>query len=298
MPASAYPNSALEGGTLARLAYVDGRYVPLGAAAVSVEDRGFQFADGVYEVCAVWGGRLVNEAMHLERLSRSLRELRIAPPMPELALRLVMRTLIRRNRLADCLLYIQITRGVAKRDHPFPAGVAPTLVMTVRPFDFDKAEARSATGVAVITLPDIRWGRCDIKTVALLPNVLAKQAARESGAFEAWLVDEAGRITEGTSTSAWLVSPEGRLITRPLSDNILPGVARRRLIALAGELQLQVEERAFSVEEAMAAPEAFLTSAGNFVTPVVSIDGRAVGSGRPGPVVTRLRAAYRRLAES
>ena len=278
---------------MAGVAYVNGRYAQLSEAAVSIEDRGFQFADGIYEAWAVLGGALADAGDHFTRMERSLSELRIDPPMSRAALKLVIRETLRRNRISDGFCYLQITRGQAPRDHGFPkTAVRPSLIVTAKPVDY-AAEARKAEkGVAVSTQPDIRWGRCDIKTVGLLPNVLAKQAAREAGAYEAWLIDEDGLVTEGASTNAWIVDARGVLVTRDTGANILRGVTRKHLIELAAALQIKVEERAFSVAEAQAASEAFLTAASAFVTPIVAIDGKQVGNGAPGPVAARLRAHY------
>lgn len=278
---------------MSRVAYVNGRFVRHAEAGVSIEDRGFQFADGVYEVWSVLGGRLADHAGHAERLARSLAELRIPAPMSPAALDLVLRETVRRNRVRDGMVYLQVTRGAARRDHAFPApGTPPTVVITARAIDFAAEAAKAEKGVKVVTRPDIRWGRCDIKTVGLLPNALAKQAAREAGAYEAWLVDADGYVTEGASTNAWIVDAGGRLRTRDTGANILRGVTRKRLIELAAELQMPVIEEPFTVAEAKAAREAFLTAASAFVTPIVAIDGDRVGSGVPGPVVRRLRDLY------
>ena len=277
---------------MSRIAYVNGRYVPHAQAAVHVEDRGYQFADGVYEVCAIVAGRMIDEDAHLDRLDRSLSELRIPAPMGRAALKAVMREVVRRNRLADGLVYMQVTRGVARRDHPFPKGVKPALVITAKALSPAKLDAGAEAGVGVRTMADIRWGRCDIKTVGLLPNVLAKQAAREAGAYEAWLVDSEGNVTEGSSTNAWIVDGDGTLVTRPLANDILAGVTRRTLIATAKAAGIPVVERAFTVEEAKRAREAFITSATAYVTPVVRIDDCVVGNGKPGSVALRLRALY------
>ena len=282
-----------------RIAYVNGRYGPLPDAAVHVEDRGFQFADGIYEVWAVMDGRLADAEGHFERLWRSLGELRIREPMSRAALTQVLRETIRRNRLRDGLLYLQITRGAARRDHAFPSPeVSPTVVITAKPADFDALDRKAKAGVAVITQPDIRWGRCDIKTVGLLPNALAKQAAKEAGAGEAWLVDAEGYVTEGASTNAWIVDAEGRLRTRDTGANILRGVTRKALIELARECQIEVIEEPFTLAEAKMAKEAFFTAASAFVTPVTAIDGDPVGDGRPGPVTLRLRELYSRRARA
>jgi len=276
-----------------RLAYVNGRFVRQAEASVSIEDRGFQLSDGVYEVWAVFDGRLVDSEGHFARLQRSLGELSIDPPMGRAALDLVLRETIRRNRIGAGTVYLQVTRGAAPRDHAFPSPTPkPTLVVTARRGDPKGAAARAAAGVKVITLADIRWGRCDIKSIGLLPNVLAKQAAREQGAFEAWLVDAQGLVTEGAASNAWIVDAEGVLRTRDLGSNILRGVTRLSLFDLAREEGLEVQEQAFTVAEAKSAREAFLTGAGALVMPVVRIDDTVIGDGSPGPVAKRLRALY------
>ena len=282
-----------------RIAYVDGRYRPHASATVHVEDRGLQFADSIYEVCAVLDGRLMDEEPHLDRLERSLAALQIRMPMTRGALKAVMREMIRRNRLMNGLLYLQVTRGAHRRDHPMPAAHMSTLIMTARPLNVASIEKRRAEGVAVITLPDIRWGRCDIKSTALLPNIMAKTEARKLGAFEAWLVDRDGLVTEGASTNAWIVTQEGVLVTRGLSPNILAGVTRLAVLnVLSGERINTIEERAFTVEEAYAAREAFVTSASGGVIPVVSIDGRTIGDGRPGAASRRIHALYSEFAQA
>ncbi len=279
---------------MSRVAYVDGRWTGHAHARVHVEDRGFQFADGVYEVWAVFGGRLADEAGHFDRLDRSLRELSIRPPMARAALRAVLLETLRRNRVQDGLVYLQVTRGAARRDHAFPGpAVRPTVVVTAKPLDYAAADAKLSKGVAVVTTPETRWARCDVKSISLLPNVLAKQAARAAGAYEAWFVDANGLVTEGASTSAWIVDADGVLRTRGAGPDILPGVTRAGVLALAPELQLRVEERAFTVAEAQGAREAFVTAASTLVAPVVSVDGAPVGEGRPGPVALALRDLYR-----
>ena len=283
---------------MSRIAYVNGRYLPREQAMVSVEDRGYQFADGVYEVCEVRGGRLVDERRHMARLERSMRELRMTRPMSLAALGVVLRETVRRNRVHDGVVYVQITRGVARRDFPFPpAGTRACVVVTARSNDPARLERTAADGIAVVTMPDIRWGRVDIKSVALLPNVLAKQAAHDQGAREAWLVDGQGRVTEGASSNAWIVSREGKLITRPLGSDILPGITRSVVMDVIKAQGLAFEERAFTVEEAYAAREAFVTSASQLVQPVVRIDDRPIGNGAPGLVATALRRDYHRHAE-
>jgi D-alanine transaminase len=282
---------------MSRIAYVNGRYLPHRLAKVSVEDRGFQFADGVYEVCEVRAGRLIDERRHMARLARSLNELRIAAPMTPAAMSIVLHETVARNRVRDGIVYVQVTRGTAPRDFPFPPATRPSMVVTARNSDADRMERLAADGVAVVTVPDIRWGRVDIKSVALLPNVLAKQAAREQGAREAWLVDEAGRVTEGASSNAWIVTREGKLVTHPLGRDILPGITRSVVIDAIKAQGMPFEERAFTVEEAYAAREAFVTSASQLVLPVVSIDGRPIGNGAPGLIATALRRDYHRHAE-
>jgi D-alanine transaminase len=284
---------------MSRIAYVNGRYRPLAEAAVNVEDRGYQFSDGVYEVCEVRAGRLIDERRHMERLARSLSELRIAMPMSPAALSVVLRETVRRNRVRWGIVYLQITRGVARRDHAFPpAGTAPSVVVTARNLDLAQAERLAAEGVAVVTVPDNRWERVDIKSVSLLPNVLAKQTAREQGAREAWFVDREGRITEGSSSNAWIVTRDGKVVTRHADHAILSGITRAVVQDVLAAQGLKLEERPFTLEEAHAAREAFLTSASQIVLPVVKIDGRPVGNGAPGLVATALRRDFHRHAEA
>jgi D-alanine transaminase len=281
---------------MARYAYVNGRYVDHREATVHIEDRGYQLADGVYEVVGVRDGRLIDEGPHLDRLDRSLRELRIAWPISRNALAFIIRELMRRNRLRDGLVYMQVTRGVARRDHAFPTkSVKPALVLTTKGTKHIGADP--GPGVAVKSEPDIRWERCDIKTVALLPNVLAKQAAREQGAREAWLVDGQGCVTEGASSNAWIVSGDGTLVTRPLGIDILPGITRAVVLEVAKALGLAFVERPFTLAEAYGAREAFITSASQIVLPVTRIDGRPIGNGAPGPTALALRRAYHGEAE-
>jgi D-alanine transaminase len=283
---------------MSRIAYVNGRYLPHADAAVSIEDRGFQFADGVYEVCEVRSGRLVDERRHMARLERSLRELRIRRPMPLAALGVVLRETVRRNRVRDGIVYLQVTRGASPRDFPFPpAHTPPTVVVTARSNDLRKLEALAEEGIAVVTVPDIRWQRVDIKSVALLPNVLAKQAARDRGAREAMLVDARGFVTEGASSNAWILTGAGVLVTRPLGTDILPGITRSVVLEVLAAQGLALEERTFTVDEAYAAREAFVTSASQIVMPVVRIDDRLVGTGKPGPVARALRREFHRYAE-
>ena len=281
---------------MARFAYVNGRYVDHRLASVHIEDRGYQLADGVYEVVGVRDGKLIDETLHIDRLDRSLKELRIGWPVARATLGFIMRELMRRNHLRDGLVYMQVTRGVARRDHGFPTTpVKPALVLTTK--NTKHLGADPGAGVAVKSMRDIRWERCDIKSVALLPNVLAKQAAREGGAYEAWLVDENGCVTEGASTNAWIVTPEGELVTRQTDNGILAGITRHTLKALANSMQLKFVERPFSLAEAKKAKEAFITSATSFVTPVGKIDGQAVGDGKVGLTARRLREEYVRFSD-
>ena len=266
---------------MSRVAYVNGQYVPHGQATIHVEDRGFQFADGVYEVWSVFDGRLADFDGHMTRLHRSLSELRIDIPMSRESLTQVLKETVRRNRVRNGIVYLQVTRGTSRRDHPFPPeGTPPSVVITSKSISPMKTDATAANGVAVVTTPDIRWGRCDIKTVGLLANVLAKQHAKDRGAYEAWMVDDMGLVTEGSSTNAWIIDEHGKLRTRDTQANILK------------EEGIELEERAFTVEEAKRAREAFFTAAGAFVMPAVSIDGVKIGDGKPGPVATRLRELY------
>lgn len=276
---------------MAQIAYLNGRYLPRAQARVRVEDRGYLFGDGVYDVIPVHAGKLVAADRHFERLGRSLAELRIAWPMKREALEIVTREVVSRNGVQDGGVYIQVTRGVAPRDHKFPKNVAPGLYVTARHLKPPPA-ALLRDGAAIVTVPDQRWGRCDIKSLNLLPNVLAKQAAAEQGAHEAWLIDDDGNVTEGSSTSAWIVTEGGVLATRPNGVEILPGVTRAIVVDVARELGLKLELRPFSLKEANQAREAFLTSTSNFVLPITRIDGKPVGDGRPGPIAQRLRSAY------
>ncbi len=283
---------------MARIAYVNGRYMSRGDAMVHVEDRGYQFSDGVYEICEVKDGRIIDERRHIARLQRSLDALRIRLPMAPAALGVVIRETIRRNRVHDGIVYLQITRGVARRDHAFPPpGTRPSVVVTARNLDVAGNEKAAAEGVAVVTVPDNRWERVDIKSISLLPNVLAKQAAREQGAREAWFVDRDGKVTEGSSSNAWIVTMGGKVVTRAADKGILRGITRSVLIDAIEAQGLTLEERPFTVEEAYGAREAFLTSASQIVLPVVRIDGRPVGNGAPGTVATALRKDFHRYAE-
>src|SRR5579885_294184 len=281
-----------------RIAYVNGRYLPYAQAAVHIEDRGYQFADGVYEVCEVRGGQLIDERRHMERLARSLRELRISLPMPLPVLGIILRETIERNRVRDGIVYLQVTRGVAKRDHAFPVPeTKPSVVAIARSKDRAKGETTAAAGIPVITVPENRWDRVDIKSIGLLPNVLVRQEAREKGAGEAWFVDRDGFVTEGSSSNAWIVTRDKKIITRPADHGILRGITRTVVLDVAKKLGHTIEERPFTVEEALAASEAFVTAATQIVMPVVQIDGKPIGNGHPGLVATSLRAHFYEAAE-
>jgi len=278
---------------MSEIAYVNGRYVPTNEATVSIEDRGYQFADGVYEVIAVANSHLVDLAPHLERLDKSLSNLAIDWPCSERVLKIIFTQLIKRNRLKDGIVYLQVTRGVAPRNHAFPlAELRSSLVVTVSRAGRPPAQ-KIAEGVKVVTMPENRWSRPDIKSVSLLPNVLAKQFAVQNDAFETWFVDSKQTITEGSSTNAWIILPGQEIVTRALGNDILAGITRMKLIELAKAGNLRITERAFTVEEAVNAEEAFLTSTTSFVMPVVEIDGKQVGNGKPGPVTDSLLALYR-----
>lgn len=278
---------------MSRIAYVNGRYLPHAAASVHIEDRGYQFSDGIYEVVPVIGGRLVDEGPHLDRLERSLGEMRMEMPMSRRALSLVMREVLRRNGIDSLgLIYMQVTRGVARRDHAFPAaGTPPAVVMTAKRISRRSAEAVEQ-GVAAITIPDIRWGRPDIKSVSLLPNCLGKQQAKEAGCYEAWQVDRDGYVTEGTSSNAWIVTADGELVTRDAGRAILNGITRLSVLKVAEREGVRFVERAFTPEEAKRAREAFVTSSTSFVLPVTRIDDQVIGNGRAGSVSLALARAY------
>ena len=283
---------------MSRVAYVNGRYVPMQSATVHIEDRGYQFGDGVYEVCEVREGRLIDQRRHMARLKRSLEELRIRPPMSPAALGIVLREVVKRNRIGYGVVYLQVTRGVARRDHAFPSrDTSPSLVVTARPLNRTRNEALASNGIAVITVPDNRWDRVDIKTIGLLPNVLARQAAIEKGARDAWFVAKDGTVTEAASANAWIVTAAGAVVTRPAGHGILSGISRAVLFDVIKAGGLRVEERPFTLDEAFGAREAFVTSATQVVLPVVQIDGRPVGDGKPGPVAVALRREFHSHAE-
>ena len=282
---------------MSRIAYVNGRYVHHGDAMVHVEDRGYQYSDGVYEVVAVHNGQYVDNDGHFERLERSLGELRIAPPMSRRSMEVVMHEILRRNRVRNGFVYMQITRGVAPRNHGFPEGVPSAFVMTARHLKAVDMEVLRK-GVRVITVPDIRWKRRDIKSVSLLPNVLAKQQAEEVGAYEAWQVDDDGNVTEGTLSNAWIVNADGELLTRQSDNFILRGVTRLALMRVATGEGVTFTERPFSVEEAKAAREAFLTSSTGPIKPIVQIDDTVIGDGTVGPVTDKLMDFYATYLDS
>jgi len=275
---------------MGRIVFVNGEYLSEEEAKISVFDRGFLFADGIYEVSSVLDGKPIDNAAHIARMHRSLRELKIDAPCPDEELLAIQSEIIRRNDLTEGVIYWQVTRGAADREFNFPADTKPSLVMFTQEKNLlDPPSAKN--GVAVVSLPDIRWRRRDIKTVQLLAAALAKQTAKEAGADDAWLVED-GFVTEGSSNNAYIVTKAGTIVTRQLSNDILPGITRAAVLRLAEEAQMRVEERPFTVEEAKDAAEAFYTSASSFVMPVVKIDGVAIGGGAPGPVSGRLREIY------
>ncbi|MGY9055277.1 MAG: D-amino-acid transaminase [Alphaproteobacteria bacterium] len=277
---------------MSRISYVNGRYVLHAEAMVSVEDRGFQFADGIYEVIGVYNGGFVDEIPHLDRWDRSLAALHLPPAMPRAAMRQVMAQMIRRNRVKDGILYMQLTRGAARRDAPFPAHSRPSLVMTARSQKLPSAE-QVAKGNVLKSVPEIRWSRCDVKSVALLPNVLAKQHAREHGAAEALFTRESdGVVTEGGSTNAFMITADGTLVTHPASNAILGGITRDRVLALAADAGLTIELRPFTLEEAKHAREVFITSTTMGAMPIVQIDDAVIANGQPGSISLDLCARY------
>lgn len=273
------------------LAYINGSFTPLGEARVSILDRGFLFADGVYEVAAVIDGRLVDNEAHLARLERSLRELQLESPVPASRIVEIEKELVARNGVVEGMVYLQITRGAAERDFAFPKDATPTLVAFTQKKNI-LASPAARMGIKVITVSDLRWARRDIKSVALLAQVLAKQAATEAGCQEAWMVDDDGYVTEGSSSTAFILTKDGAIVTRPNSRDILPGCTRKALLALIECEGLKIEERAFTPAEAYESAEAFLTSASNLVLPVVAIDSRAIGAGVPGERSKTLRRLY------
>ena len=278
---------------MSRIAYVNGQYISHAHAGVHVEDRGYQFSDGIYEVCEVRDGKIIDMGGHLDRLERSANELEISLPNRRKTIEIIIEEMRQKNRVQNGIVYIQVTRGVSPRNHLFPSTSTPaSMVMTAKSTSREASDKKAATGVGVITVPDNRWDRVDIKTVALLPNVLAKQKAHEAGAYEAWFVDEDDQITEGSSTNAWIVTQDNVLVTRDASRGILKGITRGTTIAVAESLQLKIEERRFTVEEAKQAKEAFITAATTICVPVTKIDGQPVGDGKVGDISRSLRAHF------
>jgi D-alanine transaminase len=283
---------------MSRIAYVNGQYRDMRDASVNIEDRGYQFSDGVYEVCEIRDGKVVDLPRHMTRLQRSLRELRIDMPMPLSALEIVIHETVRRNRVTYGIVYLQVTRGVARRDHAFPVKpVKPAIVVTARGLNFRKNQETAARGIGVITIPENRWPRVDIKSVSLLPNVLAKQQARENDAYEAWFVDGEGHVTEGASSNAWIITKDGKVVTRSAESGILAGVTRAVLTNVMSALQITFEEHPFTPEEAYEAAEAFVTASSQIVMPVVRIDGHPIGNGKPGAISMRLREEFHRFSD-
>ena len=277
---------------MSRIAYVDGVYQPLNLPGILVEDRGYQFADGVYEVFAIRNGRLLDEARHLDRLEYSLDALDMPMPMSRPALQQVMRETLRRNLINSGILYMQVSRGVAPREHMYDASLKPILVMTARPISAERRMQIMKKGISVISVPDQRWARCDIKSISLLPNVLARQSARNAKVQEAWQIDGQGMVTEGAATNAWIVDAKGVLRTRPAGNDILNGIVRQVLLDCVSELGLKFEEKPFSLDEALAAQECFSTASTMSVFPVVKIDGKKIADGKPGSVAKTLSNAY------
>lgn len=286
------------GANLSRIAYVNGRYVSKRFASVHIEDRGYQFADGIYEVCEVNRQALIDLPRHMARLERSLSELRIDFPLAKDVLPFILREIVTRNKVANGYVYVQVTRGVAVRDHAFPQPAPqPSLVVTARSIDPLKGEINAKKGIAVISYPDLRWKRADIKTIALTANVLARQAAKEKGAAEAWLFDQEGNVTEGAASNAWIVDEAGTLVTHQIDQSILCGITRTTALDVIRAEKLKLEERQFSLKEAFAAREAFISGAITLIMPVVSIDGRQIGNGAPGPVALKLREVFHDYAK-
>jgi D-alanine transaminase len=279
---------------MSRIVFLNGSFLPLEDAKVPFMDRGFLFGDGIYEGIGVLNGRLVDNEAHLERLERSLREVRIANPYSRAEWTRLEEELVRRNGMVEGFLYFQVTRGVSERDFFFPEDAQPTVAMFTQAKSIVHAPV-AETGIAVVTVPDLRWERRDIKAISLLAQVLAKQTAKEAGAQEAWMVED-GFVTEGGSSSAFIITKAGAVVVRPLSHAILPGITRKSLLELSKEEGIVLEERRFTVQEAYDAAEAFLTSASNFILPVVTIDGRPVADGKPGPLTQKLRQLYLKMA--
>ncbi len=275
---------------MSRIAYVNGRYLPHDQAEVHIDDRGYQFGDGIYEVVSVINGKLADQEWHLDRMDYSLGEMGIPLPMSRAALKIIIKNMITMNRIKYGLVYFQITRGVMRRDHAYTTNLTPQLVMTAK--TLPRLEQHEVNAVDVITVPDQRWQRRDIKTLQLLPNCMAKTKAAEAGAYEAWMVDGDGFITEGSSSNAWIVTKNGELITRPATYDILSGITRKAIMAIASSRNLKIVERPFTVAEVHDAAEAFMTSASSLVTPAKTLDGAKIADGHAGPVATAMRHAY------
>ena len=278
---------------MTRIANVDGAYLPFDQAGVHIEDRGYQFADGIYEVFALIDGQMLDVDAHLKRLELSLEKINLASPVSYSALLVILNETIRANNIRDGLVYMQITRGRAARNHAYPAVSQPVLSVTVRPINETHRRHVAETGIKVISTEDQRWKRCDIKSISLLPNVMAKQAAVEAGAQEAWMIDGEGFVTEGASTTAWIVDESGKLRTRPLANDILDGITRQMLLSLIDELQLELDETPFTIDEAYSSNEAFSTASSLIVMPIIEIDGHKVGNGKPGQITTQLLQNYK-----
>lgn len=275
---------------MSRIVYVNGEYLPEADAKISVFDRGFLFADGIYEVTSVLNGQLIDNTGHLARLKRSMDELSITPPASDEVIETIQHALIEKNNLEQGLIYMQVTRGAADRSFFYPENVPSSLVLFTQSLNVIESPY-AKKGMSVITIPDIRWGRRDIKTVQLLAPSMAKMAAKAAGADDAWLVED-GYITEGSSNNAYIVTKDGTIVTRHLGNEILAGITRKAILRLAAEDNLKIEERLFTPDEALDAAEAFLSSATTFVTSVVSIDGHTIGDGKPGPIGLKLRQFY------
>ena len=281
---------------MSRIAYVNGRYIPHAQAMIHVEDRGYQFADGVYEVIALHKGQFLGEKGHMERLEYSLNELSITAPMARRPMMSILREVVRQNHVHHGLVYLQITRGVAPRDHPFPEECVSSMVVTaVKRAPINKGQLLS--GISVISTPDIRWKRRDIKSISLLPNVLGKQKAVDLGAQEAWFLDEGGYVTEGTATNAWIITKDGELITRETGKHILNGITRLSILEVAKEKGVPLFERAFTIKEAQEAREAFISSSNSHVKAETCIDGQVIGDGHAGELTIRLLDIYMDFVE-
>jgi len=275
---------------MSRIVYVNGDFVPQEEAKISVFDRGFLFADGVYEVSTVLEGKLIDNSAHLARLRRSMAELNLPSPASDEEIEEIQVELVNRNNITDGMVYLQVTRGAAERDFVFPADPKPSLVMFSQTMNI-RENPKAKKGIAIVTVEDVRWKRRDIKTVSLLAQSMAKQAAVEAGADDAWMVED-GFVTEGSSNNAFIVTKDDKIITRNLGNHILKGITRQVVIELAKDKNLTIEERPFTVDEALDAKEAFVTSATTFVMPVVRIDDQPLGNGAPGILTTELRALY------